>query len=111
MGKDPSRRLTRDRHLDAALELILSGFRHDQEQRKLNQESVASTFVGLVGQLECSSQLTAKQQALCREIYVLVVRSEEKNITPSLPPAIPDADFDRPVRPLRVRLLSEEPFS
>jgi hypothetical protein len=35
----------------------------------------------------------------------------KKQTTPTLPPAIPDADPDRPVRPLRVRMLSEEPFS
>jgi hypothetical protein len=73
----PARRLTRDQHLDAALELILSSFRHEQEQGKFNRESVASTFVGLVGQLECSSQLTVKQQALCREIYLVVARMDK----------------------------------
>lgn len=29
---------------------------------------------------------------------------------PKLPPAVPDADPDRPVRPLRIRTLREEPF-
>ncbi len=35
----------------------------------------------------------------------------KKRAKPTLPPAIPDPDPDRPVRPLRVRMLSEEPFS
>ncbi|BCL79147.1 hypothetical protein ccbrp13_16120 [Ktedonobacteria bacterium brp13] len=30
---------------------------------------------------------------------------------PKLPPAVPDADPDRPVRPLRIRTLREEPLS
>ncbi len=65
-------RLTYDRHLDAALRLIQGSFHHYQEQSKLTQEEVAGTFLGLVGQLACSSQLTTKQQALCREIYRMV---------------------------------------
>jgi hypothetical protein len=35
----------------------------------------------------------------------------KKQAKPILPPAIPDADSDRPVRPLRVRMFPEEPFS
>jgi hypothetical protein len=65
-------RLRRDRHLDAALRLIQGSFRYQQEQGKLTQEEVAGTFLGLVGQLACSSQLTIKQQALCHEIYRMV---------------------------------------
>jgi hypothetical protein len=35
----------------------------------------------------------------------------KKQAKPILPPATPDADPDRPVRPLRVRILPEEPLS
>lgn len=35
----------------------------------------------------------------------------KKQARPTLPPAIPDADPDRPVRPLRIRMLPEEPLS
>lgn len=64
--------LTRDPHLDATLRLIAGSFQHYQEQGKLTQEEVAGTFLGLVGQLACSSQFTVQQQTLCREVYRLV---------------------------------------
>jgi transposase len=35
----------------------------------------------------------------------------KKRAKPTLPPAIPDANPDRPVRPLRIRMLPEEPLS
>ncbi len=35
----------------------------------------------------------------------------KKQARPTLPPATPDADPDRPVRPLRIHKLSEEPLS
>lgn len=76
-------RLTRDRHIDAMLKLIAGSFRSYQEQGKFTQQEVASTFLGLVGQLECSLQLTAEQQALCREIYGMVARISSKQ-TPQM---------------------------
>ena len=35
----------------------------------------------------------------------------KKQARPILPPATPDADPDRPVRPLRIRKIPEEPLS
>jgi hypothetical protein len=36
---------------------------------------------------------------------------EKKPVQAKLPPAVRDADPDRPVRPLRIRILREEPYS
>jgi hypothetical protein len=51
-------RLTHNKRLDAALRLIRGSFQYEQEQATLTPEHVAGTFLGLVGQLECSSQIT-----------------------------------------------------
>ena len=64
--------LSYDLHLDGALELILSSLQYEQEQETLNSENIAGTFLGLLGQLECSSQITPQQQALCRQTYRLL---------------------------------------
>ena len=39
----------------------------------------------------------------------LAVVSTRNPASPKLPPAVPDADADRPVRQLRIRTLREEP--
>src|SRR5215469_14694467 len=56
-------RLAHDYHLDAALRLILSSFQYAQEQGRLTDTEIAGTFLGLLGQLECSSQLTPARAA------------------------------------------------
>lgn len=87
-------------------------FQYSQEQGGLTDAEIAGTFLGLPGQLECSSQLTPAQHALCRDIYVLVARRETASQPvpplpdyPALPKAVPDPEPDRPVRALRVRFL------
>ncbi|HLW00108.1 MAG TPA: hypothetical protein VKT82_15675 [Ktedonobacterales bacterium] len=90
--------------------LSWAAFSIREEQGRLTDAEVAGTFLGLVGQLECSSQLTPAQHALCREVYVLLARRETATHPvlplpdyPALPKAVPDPEPDRPVRALRVR--------
>ncbi len=68
---------TRDRRLDATLQLILASFSTYQQEGVLSDDQIAGTFLGLIGQLQWSSQLTVKQRATCKAIYQLVARRHQ----------------------------------
>ena len=66
-----------------------------------------------IRQVEQSRQWDCQRQDIhpAEVLERLASVETKKQATPTLPPAIPDANPDRPVRPLRIRTLGEEPLA
>jgi hypothetical protein len=79
------------------------------EDTKIAAQTVVNIVLTTREDVDPVPFIAALLEGYARRVQTLYVN--DIPATPSLPSAIPDADPDRLVRSLRVRLFSEEPFS
>ena len=100
--------------------------KHDGEQAKIAREQGLPVRARIQDEAGAarrrrSAEIRASEQARqwdrqredihpAEVVERLAAVSAKKTASPKLPPAVPDADPDRPVRALPVRLLREEPL-